>query len=197
MRVLNVHVPRTGGTSIAGQLQVQMGERFLGDFKHDAVGGEFNSLKWPENYDTIMGHFRPETYTGADMMVTWLRHPVDLVPSLYQLWRNMIPIHPIQKALHEQKPELLTFAAWDAIQHWYTKTYFGGFDMKKFGFIGCFERREADLAKLAKLLAVKLDPAVRDNARKRPMEVTNGMKKDLAKLLADDIKFYKEHIRAT
>src|SRR5262245_38556447 len=111
MRVVSVHVPRTGGHSLWSQMATAYGERFVSIFDYDPIGGIYAPQAWPEDKDVVHGHFRPELYEG-DFLMTWLRWPVDIVIGLYSCYRNMVPQYDLQKRLHSERPTLIEFAEW-------------------------------------------------------------------------------------
>ena len=183
-RLGGVHVPRTGGTSLWTQLAAAFGDGFLADYAHDPICGPYDMQPWPDGKTVIHGHFRPDLY-NAELLITWLRHPVDLVTSLWHTWLTLPPMHSALRKFHDMRPSLIEFAQWPEIRWLLSKTYFGGFDMRRFDFIGVFERRDKDFLRLSHMLDVPLDPAIHENRSQRW-----NSSNELLDILADDIAFY-------
>lgn len=160
------------------------------DYDHDPLSSqEFERLKFPDGASIVHGHVRPIQYSGYDCLVTFLRHPVDLVPALYYAWQNTRPYHDLLCRFHRETPSLIEFAQWDKIRN-LLQTYFSGFDMQLFDFIGQHESRACDLARLSALLGAPLDPQVHDNRRRTAHPINADAKNSLLRILADDIAFY-------
>lgn len=191
MRLVSVHIPRTGGISLWAQLCSAFAGSFAQDYQHDPMGGNYAGQPWPEGKRIIHGHFRPDLYKG-DFYMTWLRHPVEQVISLYGCWCVIGPEHRLIKRFQTEKPTLLEFADWEPVRHLLSVTWFGGFPMDRFGFIGCFERRESDLVRLGAMLGISLDPGFKQIIERPKFDVQPEERQILQNLLTDDIAFYRE-----
>ncbi len=153
----------------------------------------------PEGIDLVHGHFRPGRYEAVQpaFRFTFLREPVDLLLSFYFFWRTL----PYEgQALHrrflDEQPTLEAFATWDPIRRLSSDTFFGGYDMGRFDFIGFHETRAEDMLRLNVLAGLELEPERRDNVTQAGNEERAAVRADarrmaaLADLLIDDVRFY-------
>ena len=198
MKVLSVHLPRTGGTSLWGEFSNALGKEFLADYDHDPLGENASKrLPFPDRKRILHGHFRPYTYQAdGTYLVTFLRHPVSLVLSFYCFLKNWgVPSHELHKRLLKEQPSVVQFARWPQIQRLASQTYFGDFDMHRFDFIGSFENRAADLKRLGAELGLALEGVLHDNrlvkdAERERLKSDPALQSELAELLREDIVFY-------
>lgn len=170
----------------------------LGPRSHEVENG------LPEGVIAVHGHFRPGRYESVQpaFRFTFLRHPVDLLVSLYFFWRD---IEPHDQPLHDrflaERPEIEDFASWPKITRFQSETFFGDYDMGRFDFIGFHESRARDIARLNEAAGLQLDPTRHDNATIGGTEERQALREDkrrmglLTDALADDIRFY-DRLRA-
>lgn len=200
--IISIHLPKSGGTSVRHSLEDHFGERALFDYGRGPLGplAELHEPGLPSGVELVHGHFRPGRYdaVGEAFRMTFLRHPVDLLLSFYFFWRTM----PYEgQALHQrfldEKPPIESFAAWAPIQRLTSETFFGGYDMSRFDFIGFNETLPEDMARLNALTGLSLDPGRREN-----VTVTGGQERAAVKgdaalmarlhdILIDDVRFYE------
>lgn len=199
--LISVHLPKSGGTSIRGSLERQFGSRALFDYGRGPLGPHRDAVEpgLPEGIDLVHGHFRPGRYEAVQpaFRFTFLREPIDLFLSFYFFWRTL----PYQgQALHrrflDEQPTLEAFATWDPIRRLSSDTFFGGYDMGRFDFIGFHETRAEDMLRLNVLAGLELEPERRDNVTQAGNEERAAVRADarrmatLADLLIDDVRFY-------
>lgn len=202
MKIVSIHVPRTAGSSLWGQFSNAFGNEFLADYDHDPLSDWPAQIRapWPEGKRVIHGHFRPERYLNSiTYLITFLRHPVPLVTALYCAWKRIRPMHATHSRFWRERPELITFASWRPIRSLMSETYFGGFDMSRFNFIGTYEDRKEDLARLGKTLGIKLSEDWHDNRlekrdEREKLEADSMVQESLRKILANDVRFYLRNI---
>lgn len=204
--VVSVHLPKSGGTSVAASLRRRFGDAVLFDYGRGPLGPHRDLVEpgLPAGVAAVHGHFRPGRYdaVGDAFRLTFLRHPVELLLSLYFYWRTM-PFQGgvVHRRFLDEQPDLATFAAWPPIRRLSSETYFGGYDMGRFDFIGFHETRRADMARLNALAGLGLEPDRHDNATTDPDGARAAAAADaalmarLADLLADDLRFY-DRLRA-
>jgi hypothetical protein len=214
MKILSVHTPKAGGTSVLRALTHAFGNSLLleivDDPAHptsprnlDPYGYFSRSRKFPDNIDCIHGHFHPGQFqiSRDTFLFTLLRHPVDNLISIYFFWRNL-PSHNL--ALHDyflnQKLDILATARLPLLRHLYSQTYFGGFDMKRFDIIGRHENRKSALIRLAAAVDRPLDINLHENVTPpsdERLSITTNEKlmAQLHDILADDILFYDQHAK--
>lgn len=130
--------------------------------------------------------------------MTFLREPADLLLSFYFFWREM----PFEgQALHrkflDERPDIETFAGWAPIRRLSSETFFGGYDMERFDFIGFHETRQEDMARVNLLANLQLDASRHDNRTANDHEERQAVREDkalmgrLRDLLAEDARFYE------
>ena len=156
----------------------------------------------PEDISVVHGHFRPEKYDLIKdaFRMTVLRHPIDNIISIYCYWKK---IPPQPNAIHQyflaRNLDVIGLAQLPAIRYLYCDTYFGGWDTSQLSFIGRHETRDADLARLAKILSIDIDPSLHLNMTdpfnqdEERVNIYSNSKVlgRLRQLLEKDIKFYE------
>ena len=201
--ILSVHLPKSGGTSVRGSLERQFGARALFDYGRGPLGPDRDLIEpgLPGDIAVVHGHFRPARYDAVTQAFrfTFLRQPVELLLSFYFFWRSMP--HEGQ-ALHrrflDERPTVEAFAAWGPIRTLTSETFFGGYDMERFDFIGFHETRGADMIRLNDIAGLDLEPDRRDNITQNDGDERATILADpirmagLADLLAEDVKFYDQ-----
>jgi hypothetical protein len=130
--------------------------------------------------------------------ITFLRHPVDNLITIYYFWKTCSEGHCLFNYFRDNQLSVLELASIPSIRYLFSKTYFGGIDMGSFDFIGFTENYSKDLNALSRLLYIPL-VEVKDNINEYPdYEFTvSAIKSDLVLMsklrdrLIDDIRFYE------
>jgi hypothetical protein len=201
-----VHFPKAAGTSLLAQLDAQLGDRLERDYDHRPLGPRAHDIAdgLPAGKTSVYGHFRPGRYDAIRDVVrfTILREPVDALISTYFYWQT---IGPHGNLVHDrfqlEQPTIEAFARYPGIHRLMSETYFGGYDMRRFDFIGFYDTRAHDLHRLGALLGLDLRPDVTLNRAEQVAvertELQNDAKRlrALADILAEDVRFY-EQVRA-
>lgn len=212
--IVSVHTPKVAGSSFLHQLRTVFGEAsLLLDYDDDPADIRSRRNIDPESYHldpittiapyrVVHGHFHPGKYDalGNAFRLTFLRHPVDNVMSIFRFWSAHPPQMWDSPLFHYFKENALSvqrLAMLPAIRFLYSKTYFGGFDMSRFDFIGDYRDYPRELQRLGRLLGVEFDLALRLNVTqeiqrddpKSALQDTSG----LSEILAEDIRFYERH----
>ena len=198
-RIVSVHFPKAAGASLRHQFAELIGDGLQLDYNHDPLtpsgGGE---ATFPEGKRIVHGHFRPQRYASTSaFLMTFLREPVDNLISIYFFWRaEATPGHELRARFLRERPSILEFAAYPRIRRLMSETYFGDFDMDRFDFIGFYESRDADVARLAADLDLPLTAAVyvnktAESAERVAVRTDPETLARLRELLADDIAFYQ------
>lgn len=216
--IISIHVPKAGGTSLLHLLKQGLGADAVLEDSEDVPANPASRCEMdPEGYlqnrpreipphiRAIHGHFKGGKYDLIPhaFRLTFLRHPVDNLLSIYHYWRH-IPEQP--SPLHQyflrEKLDAVGLARLPLIRYLYSRTYFGGWDTKKLDFVGFYERRDQDLEKLSKILGIPMDGTLRMNPTshfiqdKPKEEVSPRSVEKIRDLLADDIQLYhKLYIR--
>lgn len=151
----------------------------------------------------VHGHFHPFRYHDVPdpTFVTFLRHPVQNLISIYHYWktlpRNTSAVHDyfLDHAL-----SVTDTARLPVLRRLFSETYFGGFDPTHFHFIGDLATYEADVQRLSDFLGTNLSPrrenvtgALDAESRRAYEEMQNDAKLavTLTDILLDDVRFYE------
>ena len=154
-------------------------------------------------YKVVHGHFHPSKYDGLQqaLRITFLRHPVDNIHSIFRFW-SAAPLGSWDNhVFHYFKSYSLSiecFAALPVLRHLYSKQYFGGFDMNRFNFIGDYSVRQNEIKRLSTLLGVMIPQDIRINVTEElnvaPNSIDESTFRKLSNILADDIEFYHKFV---
>jgi len=202
-KVVIVHFPKAGGASLLTQLRALLPDRLAMDYDHDPlIDSGRDILPFPEGKHIVHGHFRPQRYASPQaLMTTFLREPVENLISIYFFWRNLADQgNPVHGRFLREKPDIFAFARYSEFACLQSETYFGGFDMKRFDFIGFHERRGTDIPRLGETLGLPLLADVHENRtsasdERLALENNPAAIGRLRHLLETDVRFY-ESIRA-
>jgi hypothetical protein len=198
MKIVSVHFPKAAGSSLKAQWADTFGDTLLLDYDHDPISSATTeTVALPHDKMAVHGHFSPRRYEGADAYrLTFLRHPVSNLISIYFFWRVMPPFNLIHSRFLEERPSIVDFARYPAFRTLMSGAYFGNYDMKRFDFIGFHESRTADIPRLANDIGLPLSPTVKDNVtpssveRQRVEEDRLTIAK-ITDLLSADVAFYE------
>jgi hypothetical protein len=197
-RIVSVHFPKAAGFSLKVQFIKLLGAKETLDYDHDPLTpAGMETADFPEGKTLVMGHFRAQRYASSDAFwMTFLRHPVDNMISTYFFWKGL----PVSNDLHarflREQPTILEFASYPGFKALMSETYFGGFDMNRFDFIGFYESRKSDIPRLAKALKLPLVASVHENRtsesdERLEAESDCSLQRNLTDLLAEDVAFYE------
>jgi hypothetical protein len=219
--IVSVHTPKAAGSSFLHQLKGIYGEHnLLLDYKDDPVNPlsivnidpdlyDVDPIKSIAPYKVVHGHFHPYKYGHLEnaFRMTFLRHPIDNVMSIYYFWMahdRECWDSPVFQYYKDANLSLTRFAMLPKIRYLYSRFYFGDFYMSHFDFIGDYAKYDEELVRLGKCLGVQFDLTVRLNITleysKVPSNLDNEREIDtkaiydnLAEILKDDIDFYEQH----
>jgi hypothetical protein len=198
-RVVSIHFPKAGGTSLRTQLARLLGDQLSLDYNHDPLtpAGR-DSSEFPAGKRVVHGHFRATRYSAtAAYFLTFLRDPVENLLSIYYFWRDFpMSDNPVHQRFLRERPSLIEFASYPGINRLMSQTYFGGFDMGRFDFIGFHDSRDHDLRVLGSELGLPIDPTIHENptaasAERGQIENDRTTMLALHNLLRRDITFYE------
>jgi hypothetical protein len=197
--VVSIHFPKAGGYSLQVQFVKLLGDRVALDYTHDpltSTGRE--TAEFPDGKRLVHGHFRAQRYASANAYwMTFLRHPVDNLFSIYFYWKALPKAgHALHARFLRERPSILEFATYPAMTCLMSQTYFGNFDMSRFDFIGFYENRDTDILRLAKDLGLPLAASLHENRTaetidRRDLEANVSVRRRLTDLLAADVAFYE------
>jgi hypothetical protein len=198
---VSVHFPKAGGFSLKIQLERMLGQSLLLDYTHDPLGPhameEVDEL--PPGCEMVHGHFRASRYSKLKnrFLFTFLRNPIDNLFSIYFFWRDyMNKDNPWHEKFMVEKPSIVEFAKYGPLQRLMSDSYFGGFDVTSFDFVGFHETRRDDYLKLGCLINLPLSGEIHTNRTEGGQEERAKLMSsqkimcELVDLLADDLNFY-------
>ena len=210
--IISVHFPKAAGTSLAEGLQAHFGTGLLRDYGTDPVDPlhprhiaphlyPMEPAQPPSAVRAVHGHFHINKYSsvGDAYRITFLREPVENLISIYYFWRKYQNDngHATFQLFKKLSPSLFEFAEFPAIKRLMSQTYFGDVQMSGFDFIGFYDRRDRDLARLGDLLGIAFDPEIyvnrtSDDERDSRDSIMNDRKAidRLRRSLAEDCAFY-------
>jgi len=213
--IVSVHTPKVAGTSFLRQLQTVFHEaNVLLDYGDDPADISSRLNVDPESYRiypitsiapyrVVHGHFHPIKYDalGDTFRLTFLRHPVDNVMSIFRFWSaspSGMWDSPLFRYFKENALTVERLAMLPIIRFLYARTYFGGYDMSRFDFIGDYSKYSNELLRLGDLLSVKFDTSLRLNVTQKLQSVdllaSPKTCSVLTDILIEDIKFYEQHV---
>ena len=198
-RVVSIHFPKAGGTSLISQFSSILGEQVALDYGHDPLTPEGQQVtSFPIEKRVVHGHFRPQRYASAEAFwMTFLRQPISNLISIYYFWKDLPESNnPVHIRFLREQPSIVEFAKYQGITNLMSESYFGGFDMGRFNFIGFHETRENDIHRLATELDIPLHPEIHvnktpDSSSRRFIETDDRTLSMLRDILAADLAFYE------
>ena len=200
-QIVSVHFPKAGGSSLLVQLVNLLGDTVALDYNHDPLTSEGKeTADFPSGKRLVHGHFRAQRYASATgYWMTFLRHPVDNLISIYFFWKTYPVTHAVHAQFLSESPSITEFARYPGLSNLMSETYFGGFDMRRFDFIGFYEHRDTDIPRLAADLGLQLVADIYENrtaesVERRALEANLSVRRQLTDLLSADVAFY-ERIR--
>lgn len=214
IEVVSVHFPKAGGNSLYQSCVAAYGsDAVYQDYADapadpccqysldpDACRRKAREFVFAPGVRVVHGHFHPSKYefiTGAKW-ITFLRHPVDNLISIYYYWKTLETGNCILDYFRNYQLALPDLARLPLIRYLLSRTFFGGVDMNTFDFIGFMENYTEDMRKLSHLLSIPLVES-RENINKYPgyQDEVSAVKADkqlmstLHDYLIEDIKFYE------
>jgi hypothetical protein len=219
--IIAVHTPKTAGSSFLHQIKQNFSEdEILLDYAENPAEPlsrinidpnyyKFDPIKTILPHNVVYGHFHPNKYAYIEnaFRMTFLRHPIENVVSIYFFWmahnRNFWN-SPIFQYCKDMNLSLNQYAALPMIRYLYTRTYFGNYNMKQFDFIGDYTNYDEELLRLGNLLGLKFDLTVHLNVTSEYIAPSSGVEKErsrvieiefasLKEVLKEDIEFYEEY----
>jgi hypothetical protein len=195
LELVSVHIPKTAGTALYAGLVKHYGQALLADHN---VTRHKDWVKQPKYNTTcpapvepstraVHGHFRADRYDGSDaIMMTWLRDPVERLLSNY--------------FYHLAGPSAVQFDRAD-LRVWANRTadYYATLlcciDSRRFNFVGFTDRWGDDLARMERVIGIKIEPAHRvnetpANPQRKDVEADTALVAELRDILRPDYAVY-------
>jgi hypothetical protein len=203
--LLSVHIPKCGGTSFQQVLRGVYGERRLwlnyGTIFSQEDARQRSALM-PPGIRCVHGRFLGDAFDEVRPeaeVVTWLRHPVERVISLYHHFlRQPDPHDPSCRALWSKSLRLEDFAALPPRRNEMTR-YLAGKPDFAFAFVGVTERFEESLRVFSATFGLGLHgPAPLANVNPRRSlgryPVADAVRARLEELNRDDLAAYRDAV---
>jgi hypothetical protein len=215
--LLSVHFPKAAGRSLLRSLEIAYGPNaVVTDYGDDPVDpcSQYNldaegcyhkarQTVYAEPVQVIHGHYHVSKYAhlvGA-RRITFLRHPVPNLLSIYFFWKTLPQGHALVDYCRARDLGILDFARLPRLRYLLSRTYFGGVDLTTFDFVGTMENYSADLGRLSRVLGVSLGEA-HENVTAHPdypsasRTILNdaALAAQLREILDEDIHCYKRAV---
>jgi hypothetical protein len=152
-----------------------------------------------EHVCAVHGHFPASRFAALRprFTFTFLREPIDNLVSIYFYWQTLAPAdHRLHRRFHAERPSLTAFARYPGIGAM-IGCYFDQGGLESLDFVGFYERRSADLARLSALTGIAFDAARHANptnplfaAERAALKHDRLQMDDLREILAGDIAAY-------
>jgi hypothetical protein len=214
--LISVHFPKAAGSSFGAALVTAFGESAVHRPPHydcdpvDPANPLWICPDWflrrrpleVKPYTVVHGHQPIIKYDllPSAYRVVILREPVENLISIYYYWKTLFSTdftaHAVFEFVKKERLSLLEVAEIPTMRRLMSRTYFGGYDMRRFDVIGTHDNRAAFVRAVSNLIGVKLAADIRDNVTPPSEERDNVLAdaKVIAKLrdlLQDDIRFYE------
>ena len=216
--LVSVHFPKASGTSLRSELFTAFGEaNVFCDYASDPVDPDCDFYRDRDRfmrtrlrdllpYKAVHGHLPIIKYDllPAAYRVVMLREPVENLISIYCFWRSLFdtPLagHSIYQYAKAQRLSLLELAEIPRLRWLMSRSYFGGFDMRRFDIIGSYDKRIEFFTRISTAIGKTLHVDTRENATAASEERNNvacdtKLIARLRYLLQDDIRLYELHTR--
>lgn len=209
--VVGVHFPKSSGTSLKAALERHFGDTLQLDYKDGPTFPDGQRQTDPAAYmqrrDTVepgkgivFGHFHPAKYSHLDARrFTILRHPIDVLISIYFYWRQSSISSTLHRQVVESGMSIREMAELPPLRWLMSRSYFENVDMAQFEVIGRYEDRERALGAVCKVLNMPIfedhENRTPDSDDQREAKSDPKLRTHLTDILADDIAFYERWAR--
>ena len=223
LKLIFVHVPKTGGNSIRASVE----DHFSAPLVLRDYADRPDDPSSPMNIDpagfieraartcdaalsgkvAVVGHFWMRKYerVAADVRATILREPIDRALAHYFYWKKR---DSHGQLLHDYVKQhdlsFLEFVRLPTIRWFYTRTFFRDVDMRQFDVIGRFDACAQDWGGLLRGMGLSAHARVRHLNATANLDGQYAMRREeilhdavmmarLRQLLAPEIEFYERH----
>jgi len=206
LKIISIHIPKTGGTSFYHTLQQVYGSNLSISYKRRDIvpllrKGAFNPTHLSPTTHVLHGHFyyseiaKMHQITDA-RIICWLRDPIERLISNYHFFqagllnpaRNPLSYAKNKHRLHET---LLEFAQLPENRN-RMSTFLAGLPLEQLFFWGFQENFESDIRRLGVILAW---PAVKvehlNRSEKTNYDITPSLRSQLEILNQKDMELYQ------
>ncbi len=210
--LISIHIPKTGGTTFQTLLENAFGSGCFFDYAAnptkkgyfrdvcDAYLFRFSKSQPPSSTRCIHGHFFALKYTHVReaQFATWVRNPLQLVPSLYFFWKRHPEVadrHPLCKRMHQDNMTLEEFAALPHLWNIQTK-FLTGVSIRRLHFVGLTEEYEKGVHLFKKTFTLSdrvYFATMNSNPEKRSeYQLSSKLKSDLSRWNSKDMSLYEK-----
>jgi len=222
LKLLFVHVPKTGGTSVKMAMRAHFGAGLIEDYD-DHLGdprfpASFDRARYlsreqepcrirAEGAAAVVGHLHAAKYATSrfDIRAAVLREPIRRALSNYYFWLSgHTSDHPIHNYVVEQGLSFMEYASLPIVNRLYSEVFFDGVDMGSFEVVATHDSVSTDWRGLCAQLGID-SPELHYNStseycgdyRQRVGDVLADARAmaNLSNIFADDIRFYERHAR--
>ncbi len=209
IELISMHIPKTAGTSLRNMLKEHYGEKHAVRFdinittkRIDIENQEFDKNKLPGKIKVIHGHFYYQDLVdqlnlATDVkMITWLRDPVDRVISNYFYLSKRLKEELDEEArglnILAKMQKSLTEYARNEISRNRMYKFLEGAELKKFLFVGIYEKYNEDMLDLADILGIASPEIFMHNITGSKEKVSQEVIDEIKELNALDMDLYQQ-----
>jgi hypothetical protein len=217
VELISVHFPKAAGSAFLQSLQQAYGpDAVLCDNDDDPADpcGPCNldprgwrrhcrRLVVPDRIKVIHGHFHISKYAHMKNVtkITFLRHPVANLISIYYYWQTLPSGHGLFDYVRNHQLGILDLAQLPATRYLMSRVYFRGVDLDDFALVGSMENYSNDLNTLSRivnkpLLEMRANGNRHADYQQNRDRILNNPRVvgQLTSYLHDDIRFYENAI---
>ncbi len=180
-----MHIPKCGGISFRNTLFDNYPDEVY-------IYHPIRPAPLYKGFKVIHGHFPmrrlADKYADAKK-ITWVRHPVDRIISLYNFWKEIG-----HQGINEEGWDLIDVASQDFLKS-EMQYFFDGFDFDDFYFIGVLENFNNDLNILAENLGWNSVNLYHKNRSGGKKDIFKNEKEKLTSILKDEILLYSNILK--
>lgn len=206
IELVSVHIPKTAGTSFRRALeQVYGADAIFHDNGEYTDVLEMASMPLEPRHRVIHGHVWAGRYKSLlphVEHVTWVRHPVDWLISLYAFIDSLEPNpSPLWIYLKNDRPSLLEFAAFEGVRDHSQSRFLARVPLDAFSFVGIQEHFADDLSSFFTMKGWQCVEMPRENSNPVIQEFRSQVWSDRAIVdgicdrLGSDMRLYEEALQ--
>lgn len=209
MKIISLHIPKTGGISFREHLKHIYGvDSVIYDYPPNNVPVEDTAYDLTIGFQDIEhrlldhrntyvfhGHFKMTRYNGFHLVrrIVWIRNPVERLVSHFNYFRNN-PDHnnEVYRQMIDNALDLRGFGEIPIMRN-FQSLFLDGMDISQFDFVGLTESYDRSIRLFYKMFCPNLVPLhIHENKRKNPLsEIDQGLIEYLGKMNAVDFSVYQ------